>query len=210
MTDDRDTLAFTCFDGVHRLVSGDIAAVAIAARRALDAGATGPVLTFDDATGRSIDLDLRGSEAQIAKRYAAIEPAASSSLPAHADADDKEAAPQPRGRGRPKLGVVAREVTLLPRHWEWLAAQPGGASVVLRKLVDAARRANADVDQKRRSQERTYHFMSAMAGDYAGFEEASRALFAGDWEGIRVLIESWPEDVKAHVIFLGTTETRSQ
>ena len=211
MADDLDTLAFTSFDGVHRLASGHMAEVAIAVRRALDAGATGPVLTFDDATGRSIDLDLRGSETQIAKRYAATEPTASSSPPAHADAkdDDKEVASQPRGRGRPKLGVVAREVTLLPRHWEWLASQPGGASVVLRKLVDAARRANAEVDQKRRSQERTYHFMSAMAGDYAGFEEASRALFAGDWEGVRVLIESWPEDVKAHVIYLGATDTRS-
>ena len=80
----------------------------------------------------------------------------------------------------PKLGVVAREVTLLPRHWQWLGSQPGGASVAIRKLVEAARRANQEVDQRRQTQEAAYHFMSAMAGNLPNFEEASRALFAND------------------------------
>ncbi len=76
---------------------------------------------------------------------------------------------EPRGRGRPKLGVVAREVTLLPRHWDWLNAQPGGASVALRKLVEQARRANGDADRARAAREAAYHFMSAMAGDLPAF-----------------------------------------
>ncbi len=104
----------------------------------------------------------------------------------------------PRGRGRPRLGVVAREVTLLPRHWQWLSTQPGGASVAIRKLVEAARRANQEVDQRRQRQEAAYHFMSAMAGNLMNFEEASRALFANDRERFTELIESWPTDVRDH------------
>ena len=109
---------------------------------------------------------------------------------------------EPRGRGRPKLGVVAREVTLLPRHWDWLAAQPGGASVTLRKLVEEARRANLDRDRQRQASECAYHFMSAMAGDMAGFEEASRALFANDAAKFRQQTEAWPADVRDYVRYL--------
>ena len=109
---------------------------------------------------------------------------------------------EPRGRGRPKLGVVAREVTLLPRHWDWLNSQPGGASVALRKLVEEARRASGDRDRIRAAQESAYHFMSAMAGNLPGFEEAARALFAYDRRGFGDLIAAWPEDVRDHVIKL--------
>lgn len=107
-----------------------------------------------------------------------------------------------RGRGRPKLGVVAREVTLLPRHWEWLAAQPGGASVALRKLVEEARRSQSG--RARQAQERAYHFMNAMAGDLPGFEEATRALFAGDREGFAERIAGWPTDVREHAAWLAS------
>lgn len=110
--------------------------------------------------------------------------------------------PERRGRGRPKLGVVSREVTLLPRHWEWLAAQPGGASVALRKLVEQARRDNADKDRSRRASERAYHFISAMGGDFPGFEEATRALFAGDLAGFAERTAVWPEDVRDHALRL--------
>jgi hypothetical protein len=108
----------------------------------------------------------------------------------------------PRKPGRPKLGVVAREVTLLPRHWDWLAAQPGGASVALRKLVEAARKVLSEEDQRRASQEATYRFMQVMAGNEAGFEDAARALFAGDTHRFEVLIQSWPDDVRDHVSLL--------
>lgn len=102
------------------------------------------------------------------------------------------------GPGRPKLGVVAREVTLLPRHWQWLSSQPEGASVVLRKLVEEARRANAGKDGVRRSQEAANRFMSVMAGDAPGFEEAARALFAGDAERFDQRVEGWPADLRDH------------
>jgi hypothetical protein len=108
----------------------------------------------------------------------------------------------PRGPGRPKLGVVSREVTLLPRHWEWLFSQPGGASVALRKLVDDARRGGSEADRKRKSQEAAYRFMSAMAGNEAGFEEAARSLFAGDAQRFKDCIATWPEDVARHAIDL--------
>ena len=113
---------------------------------------------------------------------------------------------EPRGRGRPKLGVVAREVTLLPRHWEWLGAQPGGASVALRKLVDEARRASGDTDRARAARDAAYHFMSAMAGNLAGFEEASRALFADDRRRFVGLIAGWPDDIRDHIVKLAFSD----
>jgi hypothetical protein len=112
-------------------------------------------------------------------------------------------AAEPRGRGRPKLGVIGREVTLLPRQWEWLATQPGGASVVLRKLVDEAKRNNGGVHKRRAAQEAAYHFMSAMAGDMPGFEEATRALFANDRPRFEQQVSMWPEHVRAYAQRLG-------
>jgi uncharacterized protein len=100
--------------------------------------------------------------------------------------------------GRPKLGVVAREVTLLPQDWEWLGQQPGGASSALRKLVLAARRSNAGADRVRQAQLICYRFISAIAGDEAGFEEATRALYAGREQDFSAHIQSWPDDIRDH------------
>jgi hypothetical protein len=97
---------------------------------------------------------------------------------------------------------VAREVTLLPRHWDWLASQPGGASVALRKLVEDARRINGDRDRHRSARDAAYHFMSAMAGNFKDFEEASRALFANDRQRFGELIAAWPNDVREHIVNL--------
>lgn len=206
---------FTCFNGLLRLVTGPLETVALAVKQAAESGAVGPLLIFDDSTGRSIDINTRGSDQEVLARLA-THPAAiantdgcaaseqpSDPVRATADSIDADApATQPRGRGRPKLGVVAREVTLLPRHWDWLNAQPGSASVVLRKLVDEARRTHAEKDKRRSAQERAYHFMSAMAGDLPGFEEATRMLFANDPPRFRELVASWPEDVRDHAIAL--------
>ena len=104
----------------------------------------------------------------------------------------------PRGPGRPKLGVVAREVTLLPRHWEWLAQQSGGASVAIRRLVEEARRAGEDKDRIRQAQEAAYRFMSAIAGNKPHYEDAIRALFAGEQARFEKLIAEWPADVRDH------------
>lgn len=177
MTSSPRSLA--AFAGHRLLAHGPEAEVAAAIRRALDGGETAPVLAFDDADGRVVDLDLRGQEAPT---------------------PPPPAAGPARGRGRPKLGVVAREVTLLPRHWDWLAAQPGGASVALRKLVEAARRDPAA--HRAAARDAAYRFMSALAGDMAGFEEASRALFAGDREQLAERTAAWPPDVRGHLFAL--------
>jgi hypothetical protein len=182
------SIGFSAFAGERLLASGPLAEVAIAVKMA--AALAAPILIFDDATGRAIDLDLRGSHRDIIARLP---------QPAVAEAT---AAVEPRGRGRPKLGVVAREVTLLPRHWDWLNARAGGASVALRKLVEDARRASADTDRQRAARDAAYHFMSAMAGDRPGFEEASRALFAGDAARFADLIAAWPADISGHLMRL--------
>ena len=141
-------------------------------------GAGEAVLAFDAATGRVVDLDLRGGVADALARL----------IPA------PEA--EKRGPGRPKLGVTAREVTLLPRHWDWLAGQPGGASVALRKLVEGALRDAEGPDRERKAKDAAYRFMTAMAGDLPGYEEATRRLFAGDGAGFEAAVEEWPEGVR--------------
>ena len=190
---------FTAFMGQRLLAAGPLAEVALAVMNASRRPATPPIIIFDDASGRPIDLDLRGTERDIVARLP--QPA-----PDPETATDGTAAAEPRGRGRPKLGVVAREVTLLPRHWEWLGAQPGGASVALRKLVDGARRANGDADRARAARDAAYHFMSVMAGNLAGFEEASRALFADDRRRFVGLVAGWPDDIRDHVVKLAFSD----
>lgn len=187
---------FTAFAGQRRLATGSAGDVALAVKR-FEGRPDQPVLIFDDATGRAVDFDLRGEDREILARLAAPSPLQ----------DDEAAVPAgPRGRGRPKLGVVAREVTLLPRHWEWLNAQAGGASVALRKLVEEARRATGERDRERQARDAAYHFMSAMAGDFAHFEEASRALFAGDRRRFIALIADWPADIRDHIVGLANAD----
>ena len=181
----------TAFLDDRRIAAGELRHVALRAQQALEAQPEAQLLIFDDADARLIDLDLRGGAAEIVQRLNRGE------VPVAAEAE-----PTKRGRGRPKLGVVAREVTLLPRHWQWLSAQPGGASVALRKLVDAARRQHAEGDLRRAAQERAYRFLSSMGGDRAGFDEATRALFAGDSLKFEAEIAAWPDDVRDHATML--------
>jgi hypothetical protein len=190
---------FTAFVGSRRLASGPLADVALAVRKASKTAGTEPIVIFHDANGRSIDLDLRGTEQEIVARLPVL-------LPNSETEADRLPAAEPRGRGRPRLGVVAREVTLLPRHWEWLGTQPGGASVALRKLVEQARRAGGDRDRHRAARDAAYHFMSTMAGDRPGFEEASRALFADDHRRFGELITAWPGDIRDHIIKLAFSD----
>lgn len=176
---------YTAFLEGRRLVTGPLHKVALAVLHAQQAHPDANPLVFSDASGRATDLDLRGGEEAVTARYTVAAPA--------------EAA---KGRGRPKLGVVAREVTLLPEHWDWLAAQPGGASVALRKLVHEARRGGGERDRIRQARDRAYHAMSTLAGNLAGFEEATRALFAGDHERLLAQMVTWPDDVRAFVLRL--------
>ena len=184
----------TAFEGSRRIASGDLRQVVARVKETVEGGSQEPVLIFDDTTSRVVDVDLRGTVEEVVARL----PRASSGEPA----EGAKATPEqegPRGPGRPKLGVVAREVTLLPRHWEWLNSQPGGASVALRKLVEQARRDNEGRDRMRQAQEAAYRFMSAMAGNQPGYEEAIRALYAQEQARFDGLIQPWPADVRDHV-----------
>jgi len=191
----------TAFEGSQRIATGALNDVAPVAKRAVDkwAASNAPlaVLIFSDVTSEVIELDWRGSPDEFAARLAAQAAAMEAPTTDHQPA--AETASSPRGPGRPKLGVVAREVTLLPRHWEWLGTQSGGASVALRKLVEDASRASGVQDRVRQCRAVGYKFMSAMAGHEPGFEEASRALFAGDQAGLAARIAAWPVDVQAHL-----------
>lgn len=153
------------------------------------------LLVFDARSSQPVEVDLRGSLASVLRQ--APQP------PATATGSE---ATETVGPGRPRLGVVAREVTLLPRHWEWLATQRGGASVTLRNLVESALRASAGADRERKARESAYRFMHAMAGDEPGFEEASRALFAGDAMKLAAVVAAWPRDVRSHLMMLVTRE----
>jgi hypothetical protein len=187
----------TAFRGTTRIASGGVAEVALKAKAVIDADETAPILIFDDATSELVEVNLRGLPADVLKRLGPPP-----SRQDHAGALGQAGDDARRGPGRPKLGVVAREVTLLPRHWDWLSRQPGGASVALRKLVEEARRGNEGRDRVRQSQEAAYRFMSAMAGNDAGFEEATRALFAGNEKRFQQLVEAWPPDIGDHAKFL--------
>jgi hypothetical protein len=177
----------TAFEGERRIARGALAQVAIEVKRVVDRGESAPVLIFDDETSEQVEVDLRGTVEDVTRRL---------------ERPVEESEEVPRGPGRPRLGVVAREVTLLPRHWEWLNTQPGGTSVTLRKLVEAARRANGETDRRRAARDAAYHFMSAMAGNLPQFEEASRALFAEDHRRFTTLIAAWPGDVRDHILRL--------
>ena len=207
----------TAFEGSRCIAQGPFNDVALIAKAAIDRWAGSdtppPVLIFNDATSEVIDLDWRGSVREFHARLALLtqppkgEAGSAQTSPSDALAlahagSNTDAAPGPetaRGPGRPRLGVVAREITLLPRHWEWLASQPGGASVALRKLVETARRSSEIKDRVREASAVGYRFMSTMAGHEPGFEEASRALFAGDQARFEAQIATWPVDVQSHL-----------
>ncbi|HEY7389787.1 MAG TPA: DUF2239 family protein [Bryobacteraceae bacterium] len=176
-------MGYTAFEGLRKVSSGSPEEVA----GFLKNRPQGEVLVFDDATGRQIDFPF---------------PDAGGKLDPIAEGQGAEA----RGRGRPRLGVIPREVTLLPRHWDWLNLQPGGASVALRKLVEEARRTSGDRDRVRAAQEAAYRFMSAVAGNLPGFEEATRALFAYDRRRFAQMIADWPDDVRDYAVRLAFSD----
>ncbi len=170
---------YTLFIGDELVVSGDLATILPVIKRRFDADPGEYLLILDDATGKQVDFELRGTLAQVLEMH----------LPA----------PTPRGPGRPRLGVVSREVTLLPRHWEWLADQPGGASATLRRLVEDARKTESPATRAKRAAAATGRAMTALAGDRHNFEEAYRALDAGDRDRFEALTSTWPTDVRSYL-----------
>lgn len=167
------------FHHQRRIAAGLLAEAVRSAHEQLGEAVT-EIQVFDAETSKPIDIDWRGSRDDAIAR---LRPVAVESAPP--------------SRGRPRLGVIAREVTLLPRHWEWLAEQRGGASVTLRRLIDQARH-NDTGGASRRAQESAHRFMSAMAGNAPGFEEALRALFAGDAARFAQFTADWPDDIREH------------
>lgn len=191
---------FTAFSGDRLVASGDIAMVLRKTKQHIDDGPTATILIFDDRTGRQVDFDLRGTAEEAVTRLA------SHPLFAPAVADTK-----PRsGPGRPSLGVVCREVSLLPRHWEWLGGQPGGASAAIRRLVDGARKRTAPAQRARAARDAAGAFMWVMGGNLPGFEEASRALFSADYERLTGLVSAWPRDIRLHLARLVDEAARLQ
>jgi uncharacterized protein len=174
------------FEGTRQIASGDLTHVAQKTKKLIDRGERAPILILDSITSRPIEIDFRGTTANVLSRLTAppksIEPSPT----------------EPKRIGRPKLGVVPREVTLLPRHWEWLNCQPGGASVALRRLVEEARKVNAPQDKKREAQESAYRFMTALAGNLPGYEEALRAMYAGNRQAFNQSTRKWPKHIRDH------------
>jgi hypothetical protein len=198
----QPTASYVAFEGDSRIAAGNPLDVVRAVKALLDRRKGVSILVFDGVTGGPVDIDFRGSVGDVLARLPGF---------AAAPTTAADAAPSaPRGPGRPKLGVVAREVTLLPRHWEWLAQQPGGASVALRRLVEEARRNGDDGNQIRRAQDAAYRFMSAMAGDRPHYEEAIRALFAKKAARFNELIAGWPADVRDYALTLAEKALRHE
>lgn len=190
---------YTAFEGHRLLASGPIEAVALQVKARL-AEADASVLVFEDGTGQQVDLDLRGTDEEALER-----------LKAHPwltrDQEPDEKRPGP---GRPKLGVVSREVSLLPRHWEWLNGQRGGASVTLRQLVEARMRAGAGQDRARKAHEAASKFMWTVAGNLPHFEEASRAFSRREYDRFDELVEPWPVDVRCHARHLASIARQAE
>ena len=189
LTNNSAELCYTAFLGERKVASGNLEHVVLTVKDLIPENEWWQLLIFDDSTSHQVEVDLRGTKSSVLERLTK-----SNSSEAMKIQNDH----QTPGRGRPRLGVVPGEITLLPRHWEWLKNQPGGASVTIRKLVDEARRFHADKDTLRNAQEATYRFMTVMAGNYAHYEEALRALYAGDSSLFDQLIESWPTDIREH------------
>lgn len=180
---------YTAFAGNRLIASGDLRTMVRRTKEHLDRGEADGLLIFEDQTGVQIDFDLRGTPEDALGRLSTHPRFASSEPPAAVRS----------GPGRPKLGVVSREVSLLPRHWAWLDQQPGGISGALRRLVDEAGKHGQSKESARLAREAASKFMWVMAGNLPHFEEASRALFAKDLGRLDALIRDWPEDIRTQL-----------
>lgn len=190
----------TAFEGQHCIASGPLGEVVGRIKAVTDGAEREPILVFDDRTGRLVEVDFRGTVDEVIERLSRTK---------ETGAEEGEVQGK-RGLGRPRLGVIAREVTLLPGQWDWLDGQPSGASAALRRLVHEAKRSSQGQDRARQSQEAAYRFMTAMAGNLPGFEEALRAFYRRDHERFGRIVEPWPEDVRDHVKKLVAIANRDQ
>ena len=173
------SFSYSSFAGFSLLQRGDLQTMLLQTKNYLDSGGQEQVLIFDNDTGKQVDFDFRGTPQEVVSRAQAPEPR--------------------RGPGRPRIGVVSGEVTLLPAQWEWLERQPRKASGTLRWLIEAARKNETPEAQSRMRIEAAGRFMWSMAGNLVGFEEASRALYSENWTKLGELSASWPADIQKHL-----------
>lgn len=188
MTHPTSSFSHLAFAGDEIIARGALPDVALAVHRALQSGEQRPVIVLESATSQVVDLDLRGSDQDIVQRLATA-----------ADCSTDAASNRAPGPGRPRLGVVSREVSLLPRHWDWLKSQRGGASATLRRLIDDARKQGRVRDEASRLQEAIDRYLRVMAGDRPNYEEALRAFYAHRDADLRNLVAAWPADVRSHL-----------
>lgn len=172
--------SYTAFVGHRLLVAGPLESLLSGVKTYLDKDGRENVLIFEDQTGKQVEFDFEGTLDQVLSRE----------LPE----------PAPTGPGRPKLGVTSREISLLPRHWEWLEQQPQGISAALRRLVEETMKREPNKEKARRKREAAAKLMWGLCGDLPGFEEASRALYAKDLEGFEGQVRKWPKDARTHLI----------
>lgn len=184
----QEIQTYTAFLGEVMLASGPLHETIPSVKAKFDEDPGASVLIFEDNTGKQVDFDLRGTLNDVLSRVAPMKPQT--------------------GPGRPKLGVVSREISLLPRHWAWLEEQANGASATIRRLVDEARLRDVEAQGDRLSRDAISRFMSAMAGNLPGYEEALRALFAGDRSRFDGQIRNWPTDIRDHIDRLSLTAFR--
>lgn len=183
------TQAATAFNNTNKLANGPLIEVIMAMKTAIIENQNAKILCFLDENGAMIDFDLSGSNEQIIARLLTQFKAPSTS-------EQIEIIETQSKAGRPKLGVIAKEVTLLPRHWEWLGAQNGGASATLRRLVEIAAKESIGIAARKNAQNATYRFLQNIAGDFENYEEVLRAIFADDFEKMRNLMKNWPQDIQ--------------
>lgn len=181
----RQTNIYTAFEGVNLLFQGELSEVILKVKTHLGSSENSSVLIFSDETGKSMDFNFHGSKQDVLKRLETF--------------TTSDGVNPSNGPGRPRLGVVSREVSLLPNHWEWLATQDGGASATLRRLVEEARKKFSQSLSIKQIQERVYRVMSVLMGDYLGYEEALRALYKRDLKTFQVKTQNWPKDVREYL-----------
>lgn len=173
---------YTAFVGERLAASGALEELLPKLKAMFDRNRSTLFLIFDDETGMQVDFDLRGTVEEVLARNGPHPPAT--------------------GPGRPRLGVIAREVTLLPRHWEWLGQQPSGASATIRRLIDEARKREPAETRRQQALQATERFLFAMAGNLPGYEEATRALFRDEDQRFAELISPWPKDIRHYALRL--------
>lgn len=186
-----EKMTYTGFAGYRLVGKGDLLKVLRMCKRKFDDGCRERIVIYDDMSGETYDFELNGTVEEVERR-----------LKEHPMLKSRIEEEGPKVQGRPKLGVVSREITLLPRHWEWIGEQSGGASAVIRRLIDAERKRGRSGQDYKKQQAATHRFMWDIAGNFDNFEEASRLLYRGDYKGLEEIIVTWPEDIFKHLATL--------